>query len=59
MMLPPNQREVFSRPASVWVRLRSKGENRGQSKNRMKTNEKRLTANTSQIHFFGWSGNAL
>jgi hypothetical protein len=59
MKVPPNQRGVFPRAASAWIRLISKGENRDQIKNKMKTNGRRVTANTSQIRFFICSGNAL
>ena len=42
MKVPPNQRGLFPRAASVSIRLRSKGENRDQIKNRMKATEGRL-----------------
>ena len=59
MKVPPNQRGLFPTAASDWIRLLSKGENKDQIKNRLKTNEKRLTANASQICFLICSGNAL
>ena len=59
MKVPPNQRGLFPLAASVSIRLRSKDENKDQIKNRIKTNGRRLTADTSHIRFFIWIGNAL